>query len=151
MSGDFALDAEFAAIMNASSRSMHNRTARATLPDFGGLNDGNFVTPSGGGYGPSRVDYKDERASLQLSIQMVCFCSASRLLPSDTDPQRLKKYDTIVKGFKVLESGYEETKKKLITTEERLSTVSASHEALIAAMESAQQVLHDRENVRQHT
>jgi hypothetical protein len=56
----------------------------------------------------------------------------------------------IVKGFKVLEASHKETQNKLNIAEGQLSIANASHETLIAAMEAAQQALHDRETVRQH-
>lgn len=58
-----------------------------------------------------------------------------------------KKYDTIVKGFRVLETSHEEYKKKLATAEERLSAVDAARARLIAEVEVGRQVLHDREMV----
>ena len=59
--------------------------------------------------------------------------------------QRTKKYETIVKGFKVLEASYEESQRKLAATEERLSTINVAHAAEI---ETAQRILHDRDTVR---
>lgn len=55
-----------------------------------------------------------------------------------------------MKGFKVLEASYEESQRKLAAAEEQLSAVSASYDELIAEMKVAQQILHDRETVRQH-
>ena len=68
--------------------------------------------------------------------------------PHETELGLAKKYDTIVKGFKVLEASYEESQKKLAVTEERISTIDAAHAALIAEMETAQRILYDRETVR---
>ena len=70
MARNLELDAEFSAIM-ATSRS------RST---FGGANDEDFMAPPCDGYGPSRIRPKDERASLQASVQTVCF-SSTRHLP----------------------------------------------------------------------
>ena len=68
--------------------------------------------------------------------------------PRETELVCTKKYDTIVKGFKVLEASYEESQRKLTIAEERLSVIDAAHAALIAEMETAKQILHDREMVR---
>lgn len=61
-----------------------------------------------------------------------------------------KAYDTIVKGFKILEANCEESQKKLAAAQEWLSGVDASHEALTAEMRAAQQILNNYETVRQH-
>ena len=66
------------------------------------------------------------------------------------DLRTTKKFDTVVKGFKVLEASYEESQGKLAITEERLSTVNTALTALIAEMEAAEQLLHNRETVRQY-
>ena len=47
--------------------------------------------------------------------------------PSDVDPQHAKKCNTIVKGFKVLEANYQESERKRVFAEERLSTIEAAH------------------------
>ncbi|KAF9643347.1 hypothetical protein BDM02DRAFT_3191782 [Thelephora ganbajun] len=126
MSGNFELDAEFSAIMAASrNRPASHRPVNAVMSSAGGANDNSSMTPSGGGYGPSRIHPRNERPSPQSNIQV--------------------KYDTIVKGFKVLEVNYEESQRKLAITEEKLSAVDAAHTALIAKMEEAQQILHDHE------
>ncbi|KAF9643980.1 hypothetical protein BDM02DRAFT_3191010 [Thelephora ganbajun] len=126
MLGDLDLDAEFSAIMAASrSRPVPHHPVHAILPSTSGVNDNGFLTLPGGGYGPSRIRPRNETVSPQPSIQV--------------------KYDTIVKGFKVLEASYEESQRKLTVTEERLSTVDATHAVLITEMEASRQVLHDRE------
>ena len=60
----------------------------------------------------------------------------------------MKKYDTIVKGFKVLEASYKESQRNLAAAQERLSTIDIAHTALIAEMGTVQQILRDRETVR---
>jgi len=66
------------------------------------------------------------------------------------DREHVKKYDTIVKGFKVLEVSYEESERKLAATEERLSIIDSAYATLTAEMETGRQVLRDRDTVRQY-
>ena len=66
----------------------------------------------------------------------------------ETELGYAKKYDTIVKGFKVLEASYEELQRKSAATEERLSAIDAARAASIAEMETVQRVLHDYETVQ---
>jgi len=63
------------------------------------------------------------------------------------DSQRTKKYNTIVKGFKVLEASYEESERKRANTEERLSAIEGANTTLIAEMELGRQALRDRDTV----
>jgi len=66
----------------------------------------------------------------------------------ETELGHAKKYDIIVKGFKVLEASHEELQRKSTATEERLLTIDAAHAALIAEMEAAQRVLRDCKTVQ---
>ena len=59
----------------------------------------------------------------------------------------MKKYETIVKGFIVLEASYEKSERKLAVTEERLSAADTAYSALTAEMEIGRQVLRDRDTV----
>ncbi|KAF9783285.1 hypothetical protein BJ322DRAFT_1021987 [Thelephora terrestris] len=129
MSTGGTLDAEFEAIMAAVKNKPTPSRPKKVLHNPSGSNDGKSVSSSSGGYGPSRIHPRNERASPQPTIQT--------------------KYDTVVKGFKVLETSYDESQRKLTVAEERLSNVNASYNALNAEMEVAQQVLHDRETLQE--
>jgi hypothetical protein len=144
MSGDFALDTEFEAIMAAGRNQLTPHRPAKAVPS-----NSSSVTPSGGGYGPSRTP-RSERVPPLLGIQAVCFHSISRFFLQITiDASHTKKYDTIVKGFKILEASYQESQRKLTVTEEQLSTIRAPYNTLIVEMEAVQRVLRDRETVRQ--
>lgn len=54
-----------------------------------------------------------------------------------------------MKGFKVLEAGYEESKTQLAATEAQLSAADAAREALLAEMEVAARTIREHEMVRQ--
>lgn len=144
MPNNFELDAEFSAIMAATRSGAAPHRPANTIP----LNtSGNSrMSPPGDGYGPSRVRSRNiESVLLQPNIQAVCIPSFQPL--HETKLRRAKKYDTIVKGFKILEASYEQSQSNLAITEERLSAINAEHSALIAEMETAKQILHDRETV----
>ena len=106
MSNGFELDAQFSAIMNATRGKPVPHLAGAFPSSNSGANDNVFISQPGDGCGPSRVRRNKERASPYPSTQMVCdpFIFPIR----ETELGYAKKYDTIVKGFKVLEASYEE-------------------------------------------
>lgn len=54
-----------------------------------------------------------------------------------------------MKGFKILEASYEESKRKLAAVEDELSNVTFAKEALFADVGVARQLLRERETVRQ--
>lgn len=140
------LDAEFDTIMG-NGRSIPHPSMKTVPPSTSGLDKGGFAISSNSGNGPRHVHPSVERATPQQSVQMVRFHSDLSPFPHFIDPPRTKKYDTVVKGFKILEVSYEGAQKNLALAEERLSTMSVSYEALVAEMGAAQQVLHDREMV----
>ena len=58
-----------------------------------------------------------------------------------------KKYDTILKGFKVLEADYEKSKKNLAISEEIVHAACIAYAGLVSETEA---VIHGREQVRPH-
>ena len=54
----------------------------------------------------------------------------------------------MVKGFKVLETRYQESMKALAFVEKELSTVNAVRDTLLAEIEVLKRVIHERDTVR---